>query len=103
MVTRRQFGKMAVAGLSLSAMPWSKLFAAAKLDSTVRGVKLGIITGSLNPVMPAPGTDIVDTVIKECIEVGAGNIEFVNTLLEPDFPGLNHRGGQVPATITPEY
>ena len=33
----------------------------------------------------------------------AGNIELVNTLLEPDFPGLNHRGGQVPDAITPEY
>jgi hypothetical protein len=94
---------MTVAGLSLSALPWMKVGAAEKLDSTVKGVKLGIITGSLNPLMPPPGTDVADTVIKECIEVGAANIEFVNTLLEPDFPGLNHRGGQVPANITPEY
>jgi sugar phosphate isomerase/epimerase len=92
-----------LAGLSLSVPPLSKILATRRIDSIVRGVKLGIITGSLNPIPVQPGADVVDTVIQECIQLGASNIEFVNTLLEPDFPGLNHRGGQVPDSITPEY
>jgi hypothetical protein len=103
MYSRREFGKQMIAGLSLSALPMSEIFAATDIDSVVGGVKLGIITGSLNPIAVLPGTDIVDTVIQECLHLGAGNVEFVNTLLEPDFPGLNHRGGQVPDKITSEY
>lgn len=103
MYSRREFGKQMLAGLSLSVLPVSQIFAATRIDSVVSGVKLGIITGSLNPIAVAPATDVIDTVIQECVQVGAGNVEFVNTLLEPDFPGHNHRGGQVPDTITPEY
>ena len=103
MYSRREFGKRMLAGLSLSVPPLSKILATRRIDSIVRGVKLGIITGSLNPIPVQPGADVVDTVIQECIQLGASNIEFVNTLLEPDFPGLNHRGGQVPDSITPEY
>lgn len=102
MYTRRQVGKALAAGLTVSALPLSNVWA-ARVDSTVHGVKLGIITGSLNPIPVNPGTDIIDTVVRECLQLQAGNIELVNTLLEPDFPGLNHRGGQVPDTITPEY
>lgn len=35
--------------LSLAALPLTAL-RAAKVDSTVKGVKLGLITGSLNPL-----------------------------------------------------
>jgi sugar phosphate isomerase/epimerase len=91
------------AGISVSVLPLSTVWGARRLESTVHGVKLGIITGSLNPIPVTPGTDIIDTVIQECLQLQAANIELVNTLLEPDFPGLNHRGGQVPETITPEY
>lgn len=101
MYSRREFGKATLAGLTLSALPMSDLWAAKKIDSTVKGVKLGIITGSLNPLPAVPGKDVVDTVVEECIAVGAANIEFVNSLLEP--PGAGRGGGQVPATITPEY
>ena len=103
MYSRREFGKAVFAGLSSSTLAVSRLWAAAHIDSTFRGVKLGIITGSLNPIPVPPGEDVVDTVIQECKQLGAGNVEFVNTLLEPDYPGLNHRGGQVPDTISPEY
>jgi sugar phosphate isomerase/epimerase len=103
MVSRRDFNKALLAGLSVSALKASPAWAGPRVDSTVRGVKLGIITGSLNPIPTSPGTDVIDTVIQDCVELRAGNIELVNTLLEPDFPGLNHRGGQVPDTITPEY
>jgi sugar phosphate isomerase/epimerase len=103
MYSRREFGKAALVGLSASVLPLTELWAAPRIDSTVRGVKLGLITGSLNPIPTNPATDVVDTVIQDCVQLGAGNVEFVNTLLEPDLPGLNHRGGQVPDSITPEY
>lgn len=103
MHSRREFNKHVLAGLTASALPVSRLWAAPGIDSTFHGVKLGIITGSLNPISVSPGGDVIDTVIEECSLLGAGNLEFVNTLLEPDFPGLNHRGGQVPDTVTREY
>ncbi len=103
MQSRRDFGKAILAGLTVSTLPFSTLGGAAHIDSTFRGVKLGVITGSLNPIPQTPGTDVIDTVIQECLQLQAGNVELVNTLLEPDFPGLNHRGGQVPDEVTPEY
>lgn len=103
MPSRREFGKTLVAGLTVAALPSPRLWAATRINSTFHGVKLGVITYSLNPIPRTPGADVVDTVIEECVQLGAGNVEFLNTLLEPDFPGLNHRGGQVPDTITPEY
>lgn len=103
MPSRREFGKDLVAGLTLAALSSPRLWAAARVNSTVHGVKLGVITYSLNPIPRTPGTDVVDTAIEECVQLGAGNVEFLNTQLEPDFPGLNHRGGQVPDKITPEY
>ncbi len=103
MPSRREFGKELVAGLAVGALASPRLWAAARVKSIFHGVKLGVITYSLNPVPRTPGTDVVDTVIEECVQLGAGNVEFLNTQLEPDFPGLNHRGGQVPDKITPEY
>src|SRR5215472_15816669 len=103
MPSRREFGKALLAGLAASTLPISRLGAATKIDLTFHGVKLGIITGSLNPIPPKPGTDVIDTVIQECLQLQAGNVELVNTLLEPDYPGLNHRGGQVPDEVTPGY
>ena len=103
MPSRREFGKALLAGLAASTLPLSKTGAATKIESTVHGVKVGIITGSLNPIPQKAGADVIDTAIEECLQLQAGNVELVNTLLEPDFPGLNHRGGQVPDEITPEY
>src|SRR5215510_16291583 len=77
-------GLGAIAAVSAVRVPdlW-----AARLDSTYRGVKLGLITGSLNPLPDTPtGKDIIDTVIAGCLAVGAANIELVN-LLEPRLAG----------------
>jgi sugar phosphate isomerase/epimerase len=100
--SRRDVGKAALAGAALYATGGAS-WAAPHLDSTVRGVKLGLITGSLNPLpSPPPGVDKIDQVIQECIACKAGNIEFVNSLLEP-LPPTMGRGSQVPDKITPEY
>ncbi|MSV36218.1 MAG: hypothetical protein EXQ47_11580 [Bryobacterales bacterium] len=53
MSSRREFGKQALSAAALAALPsaaWS-----AKLASTVKGVKLGIITGSIQPLKEEPG------------------------------------------------
>lgn len=97
--SRRKFGKLVLGGAALSL---AKRARAAKIDSTVRGVKMGLITGSLNPLPEAPaGRDVIDTVIEGCLAVGAANIELVN-LLEPRLVGAVNFG-HPPNPMTPEY
>src|SRR5689334_6755810 len=103
MHSRREFGKKALAALAFSAVPTAGLSGAA-VDSTVRGVKVGLITGSLNPLPDIPAKDPIDVIIQRCIQLGAANIELVNVM------GLNEpqvvnggRFGQPPDKMTPEY
>jgi sugar phosphate isomerase/epimerase len=103
MYSRREFGKTALAALAFSAVPTAGLFGAG-VDSTVRGVKLGLITGSLNPLPDSPGKDPIDLIIEQCLQLGAANVELVNVM------GLNEpqvvnggRFGQPPDKTTPEY
>ena len=99
MQSRRDFGKLTVGGMALAALP---RLGAAALDSTFRGVKMGLITGSLNPLPETPaGKDVIDTVIEGCLAVGAANIELVN-LLEPRLVGAVSFG-HPPNPMTPEY
>jgi sugar phosphate isomerase/epimerase len=103
MYSRREFGKTALAALGFSAVPTARLCGAG-VDSTVRGVKLGLITGSLNPLPDSPGKDPIDLIIEQCLQLGAANVELVNVM------GLNEpqvvnggRFGQPPDKTTPEY
>ena len=97
--SRRQIGRWALGGMALAVLPRLE---AAKVDSTVRGVKLGLITGSLNPLPETPtGKDIIDTVIEACLGAGAANIELVN-MLEPRLQGAVNFG-HPPNPMTPEY
>jgi hypothetical protein len=101
--SRRDFGKLALAGVSLSvasAVPaWAR-----RIDSTVRGVKLGLITGSLNPLPEVAGKDPIDVIIEQCLQLGAANIELV-TVFPQGAPQVVNGGrfGQAPAQVTPEY
>ncbi|MEQ1948139.1 MAG: sugar phosphate isomerase/epimerase [Bryobacteraceae bacterium] len=97
--TRREFGRQALSAAALAALPataWG-----AKLSSTVRGVKLGIITGSIQPFKDEPGKDIMDAVVAACVATGAANIELVN-MLEPRLVGAVSFG-HPPSPMTPEY
>src|SRR5215475_3524180 len=103
MYSRREFGKRALSAIAISAISGSRLFG-ARIDSTVRGVKIGLITGSLNPLPTIPGKDPIDIIIDQCLQLGAANVELVNVM------GLNEpqvvnggRFGQPPDKITPEY
>ena len=98
MYTRRDAGRMVLSGLTLAAVR-SGLMEGAKIDSTVKGVKLGLITGSLNP-LPAD-KDPIDSIIEQCLQIGAGNVELVN-LLEPRLVGAVSFG-HPPSPMTPEY
>lgn len=122
MYTRRDFGKVALSGLSLAALPGPMLRAAggARIDSTVRGVKLGVITAGFAasggrgapaggpPAAPPPvpataGKDPVDQIIEDLLQIGAANIELsANVYGAPTVTG-GAVGGQAPATATPEY
>ncbi len=86
MHSRRQFGKAVAAGIGLSMFNVRSLLADAASDATVRGVKLGAITGAYVP-FNLTGFDAVDQVIQLSIQTGAGHVEFVNTLIEPAMGG----------------
>jgi sugar phosphate isomerase/epimerase len=92
MYSRREFGKAAMAALSLCMLEDFPVMADAKTDATVRGVKLGAITGAYGPFDTAPGQDVIDVVIQRSIAAGAGHVELVNTLIEPPMGGICSRG-----------
>jgi len=100
MYSRRAFGRAAVGLLAASAA--DQRLPAARINSTIRGVKLGITTASLNPLPESAGKDRLDTLIEECVQLGIGNVELSGGFFGPPIQG-GAVGGQVPARITPEY
>jgi len=103
MHSRREFLKGSLSALALSAIP-PAASSAARLDSTVRGVKVGLITGSLNPLPTIPGRDPIDIIIEQCIQLGAANVELDNVMMLNEPQVVNGgRFGQPPDKITPEY
>ena len=81
--SRRDFGRLVLAGLPISA-------ALAKINSTVSGVQLGVCTYSFRS-LPRTGQDDVDTVIGALKDCGAGECELFSPQLEPG--GQPPRGG----------
>jgi sugar phosphate isomerase/epimerase len=80
MVSRRDFGKMALAGIPLSAA-WS-----APADSVVNGVRLGVATYSFRDLLRTPGRDNVDDTIKALQFAGVREIELSSANTEPAGP-----------------
>jgi sugar phosphate isomerase/epimerase len=80
MVSRRDFGKMALAGLPLSAA-WR-----AAADPATNGVRLGVATYSYRDLLRTPGRDNVDDVIKALQFAGAQEIELHSANTEPAGP-----------------
>jgi len=107
MYSRRKFGWMALSGASLALMPkfGARVFAGG-IESTVRGVKIGLITGSLNPLPEAPGKDPIDRIIEQCLQLGAANVELVS-VFAPGQPQVVNGGrfGHPPApgAMTSDY
>lgn len=96
--SRREFGKLAVTGLAAS---WALPGQSAAIDSTVRGVKLGITSASLNPLPTIAGKDRVDIILEQCARMGAGNVELAGGFFGPAVRGTV--GGQAPRQVTQEY
>ena len=76
MITRRQFGQIALAGVALPR------FASAQV---VGGVRLGVQTYSFRDLPRAPGGDAVDVVINAMKDCGATECELFAPQVEPAF------------------
>ena len=101
MYSRREFGKVTLSSLALSLMPVAARPAVA-LD--VRGVKIGLITGSLNPLPENTGRDPIDVIIEQCKALGSTDVELVSVFLQGQPQVVNGgRFGQAPAERTPDY
>jgi sugar phosphate isomerase/epimerase len=89
MLTRREFGKLTLAGLTLPA--WARPAGAA--DSTVAGVRLGVQTYSFRELpRPADAADAVDVVINAMKACELVECELFAPQVEPQFS--SGRGGQ---------
>jgi sugar phosphate isomerase/epimerase len=101
--SRRDFTRTALTGVAFSLLP-SFVRTAAAIESTVRGVKIGLITGSLNPLPENTGRDPIDVIIEQCLALGAANVELVSVFPQGQPQIVNGgRFGQPPADATPEY
>ena len=84
MVSRRDFGKMALAGLPLApALTTARHAMAGPMAS---GVRLGVATYSFRDLPRTPGRDNVDDVIKALQFAGAREIELWSANTEPAGP-----------------
>lgn len=101
MYSRRRFAKAALAG---TVWPLAGRFVRPAAAMTVRGVRVGIITGSLNPMPESPGRDPIDVIIEQCRSLGVVDVELV-TVFPQNAPQVVNGGrfGQPPASATPEY
>jgi len=92
MYTRREFGKLALAGLALPRI------AGAAINPVVNGVRIGAQTYSFRDLPRTPGGDAIDPVIKACVECGIGEVELFAPQVEPQFnAGARGRRGDPPS------
>lgn len=85
MYTRREFGKLALAGLALPRI------AGAAVSPIVNGVRLGVQTYSFRDLPRAPGGDAVDTVISAMKDCELVECELWAPQIEPQ--SASGRGG----------
>jgi sugar phosphate isomerase/epimerase len=88
MITRREFGTIALAGVALPRL------LEAKVDSKIAGVRLGAQTYSFRDLpRPAGASDSADVMIKALTDCGLSECELFAPQLEPMFPaGRGQRG-----------
>src|SRR5213594_487336 len=86
--SRREFGKLTLAGLPASWMLGSlPLSAGAKIDSKFNGVQIGAITYSFRSI-PNP-----DDIIKAYVTIGLGEMELMSNHAEALAGAPSGRGG----------
>lgn len=76
-LTRRDFGKLAVAVPAGAAFPRGGLFAAGKPNSMFGGVQIGIITYSFRSL-----SDSAEDTLKYCLDCGVNAIELMSNVAE---------------------
>src|ERR1700681_1716817 len=92
MVSRRDFGKIALAGWPLSRA------LAAKINSDINGVRIGVQTYSFRSL---PREGILDQVVKAMTDIGLGECELFAPQVEPNLmPAFN--GGRGPGGAPPD-
>jgi len=74
MFTRREFGKITLAGLAFG------------IDSRVAGVRLGAQTYSFRDLPRTPGGDAIEPIIRAMADCGIGECELWAPQVEPVFP-----------------
>jgi sugar phosphate isomerase/epimerase len=77
MYTRREFGKLTLAGFALPSF-------AGLLDSTIGGVRIGVQTYSFRD-LPRPMDDGADVVVKAIADCGLSECELFSPQIEPKF------------------
>lgn len=88
MRSRRDFAKLAAASLPLASLA-PVLAWGAKINSTVKGVRLGTITYSFRDFPRTPSKDNADAIIQALTECGIGEIELFSPNIEPGrTPGM---------------
>ena len=93
LLTRRDWGKMA-----LAALPLAKVGAAAQIDSKINGVQLGAITYSFNSIAnPDP-----EAIIRAYVEVGLGEAELMSNHCEALAGAPRAARGGRGGNVTPE-
>jgi sugar phosphate isomerase/epimerase len=91
MITRREFGTLALTGLTMPRM-------LEAFDSTVNGVRIGVQTYSFRELpRPAGAPDAVDVVIKAMKDSGLTECELYAPQLEPAQPAGRGARGAAPS------
>jgi sugar phosphate isomerase/epimerase len=97
--TRREFGRLAFAGVSATMLAGrTGLLARAGIDSTIKGVQVGAITYSFNRLPGGP-----DAIIQAYVTIGLGEMELMSNHAETlaGAPAAGRGGGRRGA-MTPE-
>src|SRR5262249_25461792 len=98
MLTRRDFGKLTLAGLGSVRLKADALFAAASLNSVFGGVHVGAQTYSFRDLPHAPAGDAIDNGLKALTDCGTGEWEWFSPQVEPQFAsGARGRRGDPPS------
>ena len=100
MYSRREFGRVALSGVAVALAYGNRSAAAIE----VRGVSIGLITGSLNPLPQDTGRDQIDVIIEQCRALGVRDVELVSVFPQGQ-PQVVEGGrfGQPPAEKSAEY
>jgi sugar phosphate isomerase/epimerase len=84
MLTRREFGKLTLAGLAMAGRPNGDPPHATGAASTINGVRLGVQTYSFRALPRPAGGDMVDPVIAAMSACGLQECELWSPQVEPE-------------------